>query len=117
METKAEEPAIDPSIKKFSLEEVKKHNTAASTWLIINNQVFDVTKFLDEHPGGEEVLLEQAGGDSTESFEDVGHSGDARELMMTYLIGELTDEDKIQSKSKTLQNVFFSESKEGCVVQ
>ena len=48
METKAEEPAIDPAIKKFTLEEVKKHNTAASTWLIINNQVFDVTKFLDE---------------------------------------------------------------------
>ena len=35
--------------------------------------------------------LTQTGGDSTESFEDVGHSGDARELMMTYLIGELTD--------------------------
>lgn len=34
--------------KKFSLEEVKKHNAAGSSWLVIHNQVFDVTKFLDE---------------------------------------------------------------------
>jgi len=31
------------------------------------------------------------GGDATENFEDVGHSSDARELMETYLIGELAD--------------------------
>lgn len=42
-----------------------------------------------QHPGGEEVLREQAGGDATESFEDVGHSTDARELSQTYIIGEL----------------------------
>ena len=37
------------------------------------------------------ACLLQIGGDVTESFEDVGHSSDARELMMTYLIGELAD--------------------------
>lgn len=42
-----------------------------------------------QHPGGEEVLLEQAGGDATESFEDVGHSTDAREMLQQYLIGEV----------------------------
>lgn len=31
-----------------------------------------------QHPGGEEVLLDQAGKDGSESFEDVGHSSDAR---------------------------------------
>lgn len=44
---------------------------------------------LQQHPGGEEVLREQAGGDATENFEDVGHSTDARELSKTYIIGEL----------------------------
>lgn len=42
-----------------------------------------------QHPGGEEVLREQAGGDATESFEDVGHSSDAREISKTMMIGEL----------------------------
>lgn len=34
--------------KKITLEEVKKHNAAGSSWLVIHNKVFDVTKFLDE---------------------------------------------------------------------
>uniref|UniRef100_A0A8C9MWD3 Cytochrome b5 n=1 Tax=Serinus canaria TaxID=9135 RepID=A0A8C9MWD3_SERCA len=64
----------------YRLEEVQKHNNSQSTWIIIHNRIYDVTKFLDEHPGGEEVLREQAGGDATENFEDVGHSTDARTL-------------------------------------
>lgn len=44
-----------------------------------------------QHPGGEEVLLEQAGNDGTEAFEDVGHSTDARELMKKYKIGEVVE--------------------------
>ncbi|NWR47973.1 CYB5B protein, partial [Regulus satrapa] len=42
-----------------------------------------------QHPGGEEVLLEQAGTDATESFEDVGHSTDAREMLKQYYVGEV----------------------------
>ncbi|XP_073232489.1 cytochrome b5-like [Porites lutea] len=97
--------------KKYTLEEVRKHNQAGSSWLVIDNKVYDVTKFLDEHPGGEEVLLEQAGGDATENFEDVGHSSDARELMLTYLIGELADEDKIQVKGKEKKTTSVEENK------
>jgi len=47
--------------------------------------------FCLQHPGGEEVLLEQAGKDATEEFEDVGHSSDAREVMQKYKIGELIE--------------------------
>ncbi|WAR11831.1 CYB5-like protein [Mya arenaria] len=57
-------------LKSFSLKEVKEHNDSKSTYLVIYDQVYDVTKFLEEHPGGEEVLLEQAGGDATDAFED-----------------------------------------------
>jgi len=84
----------------FSLKEVEEHNTSSSSqseksvWLVIHDQVFDVTKFLDEHPGGEEILLEHAGQDSTEAFEDVGHSTDAREMLKEYFIGELIEEDR-----------------------
>ncbi|NWX93683.1 CYB5 protein, partial [Nothoprocta ornata] len=73
----------------YRLEEVQKHNNSQSTWFILHNRIYDVTKFLEEHPGGEEVLREQAGGDATENFEDVGHSTDARALSDTFIIGEL----------------------------
>ncbi|CAM9297442.1 unnamed protein product, partial [Lampetra planeri] len=76
-------------VKYFSLDEVKEHNSCKTTWVVIHHKVYDLTKFLEEHPGGEEVLLEQAGSDATESFEEVGHSGDARDLATHYLIGEV----------------------------
>ncbi|XP_065343642.1 cytochrome b5 [Cloeon dipterum] len=88
------------SEKLFTREEVSKNNDAKSTWLVIDNGVYDVTAFLNEHPGGEEVLLEQAGRDATESFEDVGHSSDARDLMKQYKIGELVEEDRKQPPAK-----------------
>jgi cytochrome b involved in lipid metabolism len=84
--------------KRYSLVQVAEHNQKKSSWLIIHDNVYDVTKFLEEHPGGEEVLIEQSGKDATESFEDVGHSSDARDLMKQYLIGELEEEDKKKTK-------------------
>ncbi|KAK1344052.1 hypothetical protein QTO34_014611 [Cnephaeus nilssonii] len=84
----------DKAVKYYTLEEIQKHNHSKSTWLILHHKVYDVTKFLEEHPGGEEVLREQAGGDATENFEDVGHSMDARELSKTYIIGELHPDDR-----------------------
>lgn len=47
--------------------------------------------FKFKHPGGEEILLEQAGKDGTEPFEDIGHSTDARQMMEPYKIGELIE--------------------------
>ncbi|KAL5987898.1 Cytochrome b5 isoform A [Asimina triloba] len=51
--------------------------------------VYDVTDYLDEHPGGDDVLLNAAGKDATEEFEDAGHSKSARLLMQDYCIGEI----------------------------
>lgn len=84
----------------IKLEEVKQHNNRDSVWFVIHNKVYDVTKFMDEHPGGEEVLLEQAGKDATEIFEDVSHSADAKDLMKNYLVGELSENERTAEPSK-----------------
>ncbi len=65
--------------------------------MIIHGKVYDLTRFLDEHPGGEEVLLELGGKDGTEAFEDIGHSQDARDVMEKMLVGTLED---AQDKAK-----------------
>ncbi|XP_064805108.1 cytochrome b5-like isoform X1 [Oncorhynchus masou masou] len=84
------------TVKYYRLSEIEERNTFKSTWIIINHKVYDVTTFLEEHPGGEEVLREQAGGDATESFEDVGHSLDAREMAANMVIGELHPDDRLK---------------------
>lgn len=55
-----------------------------------------------QHPGGEEVLLEQAGKDGSEAFEDVGHSSDARELMIKYKIGQIVPAECKPIKQKNV---------------
>ncbi|NXB00535.1 CYB5B protein, partial [Cnemophilus loriae] len=90
------------------LEEVAKRNSNREAWLVIHGRVYDVTRFLEEHPGGEEVLLEQAGRDATESFEDVGHSTDAREMLKQYYIGEVHPvSPSCNPQTQTPSCVFF----------
>ena len=51
--------------------------------------MYDVTSYLDDHPGGAEVMLDVGGQDADEFFEDIGHSNDAREELEKHLIGVL----------------------------
>lgn len=81
-------------------------------------QVYDISAFLAEHPGGAAILEENSGArtetlpllnsieslhilililsglDSSEQFEDAGHSLDAREMLSDYYIGDLAEEDR-----------------------
>ncbi|XP_015239701.1 PREDICTED: cytochrome b5-like [Cyprinodon variegatus] len=102
--------AADGGVKYYTLEDIRLHNMSNDSWLIIHNKIYDITSFLEEHPGGEEVLLEQAGADATESFEDVGHSTDAREMLEQYYIGELHMDDRIKEKTKVVESKDSGES-------
>lgn len=63
-------------------------------------KVYDVTNYLDDHPGGAEVLLDVGGQDSDEFFEDIGHSKDARDELAKHLVGTLKlDEAEIQRRA------------------
>ncbi|ELW50377.1 Cytochrome b5 type B [Tupaia chinensis] len=83
----------EASVPYFRLEEVGKRSSSKEIWLVIHGRVYDITRFLNEHPGEEEVLLEQAGTDASESFEDVGHSSDTREMLKQYYIGDVHPSD------------------------
>jgi len=62
--------------------------------------VYDVTKYLDDHPGGAEVMLDVAGTDADEFFEDIGHSKEARSELKNYLIGEFKIDEATLAKMK-----------------
>ncbi|EUC62356.1 L-lactate dehydrogenase (cytochrome) [Rhizoctonia solani AG-3 Rhs1AP] len=53
----------------LSAHEVATHNTPESCWIIVSGQVYDVTEFLSEHPGGSAILLKHAGKDATAAYE------------------------------------------------
>ncbi|XP_066353812.1 cytochrome B5-like protein [Miscanthus floridulus] len=53
--------------RSFTKEEISKHNTRKDCWIIIKDKVYDVTPYVEEHPGGD-AILNNAGGDSTRGF-------------------------------------------------
>ncbi|KAL2441174.1 putative cytochrome b5 [Exophiala dermatitidis] len=75
--------------KDFTFSEVSEHSTKKDLWVVIHDKVYNVSSFVDEHPGGEEVLLDVGGQDATEAFEDVGHSDEAREILNGLLVGNV----------------------------
>jgi len=69
------------------MEEVSKHNTSDSCWLVVRGRVYDVTAFSSKHPGGPKAILRHAGTDSTEDFDF--HSREAQKMWGQYHIGYL----------------------------
>ncbi|EKU21660.1 hypothetical protein NGA_0367500 [Nannochloropsis gaditana CCMP526] len=52
-------------------------NREESCWVGLEGGVYDLTAFLEIHPGSKETILVNAGGDATAFFQDVGHRGRA----------------------------------------
>jgi len=79
----------------FTLDEVSFHDTPVDCWLVVYDNVYDITPFLGQHPGADEVILEYAGCDATLAFKSVGHSRFAEEMLESYRIGRLVEEERI----------------------
>ncbi|KAI9847456.1 MAG: hypothetical protein M1837_002357 [Sclerophora amabilis] len=75
--------------KEFTYTDVSTHTAKKDLYIVVHDKVYNATTFVDEHPGGEEVLLDVGGQDATEAFEDVGHSDEAREVLDGLLVGNL----------------------------
>ncbi|KAL2843929.1 FMN-dependent dehydrogenase-domain-containing protein [Aspergillus pseudoustus] len=65
----------------YQLSDIKTHNSASDCWIAIHGNVYDVTKFLPDHPGGKAIILKHAGTDGTAAFEAVH----PREVLDEYL--------------------------------
>ena len=57
--------------RKVSFGELQSHASQSrkDIWVAIHGIVYDISNFLDKHPGGSQILLYQAGTDATEIFD------------------------------------------------
>lgn len=56
---------------EYTLEEVSKHNTTQSCWVIVDDLVYDVTDFINNHPGSKEPFNKYGGKDATAKFKTI----------------------------------------------
>jgi len=96
-------PGASPNNSKvFSMAEIAKHNSAQSCWLLISGKIYDVTTYLNLHPGNASTILPTCGTDATAAYDTKGsdgkpHSGNAHSLLGGYFIGNLGQGSSINS--------------------
>ncbi|KAH8553421.1 FMN-dependent dehydrogenase-domain-containing protein [Umbelopsis sp. PMI_123] len=81
-------------MKTITLQEVAQHNTKDDLWIVIHGKVYDLTKFLPEHPGGPRIIMKYAGQDATDAFDPI-HPPDIidRYLSAEACMGEINEEE------------------------
>ncbi|WYZ39992.1 hypothetical protein EsH8_IV_000333 [Colletotrichum jinshuiense] len=80
--------------QEYTAKEVALHREADDCWMVIHGEVYDVTKYIHDHPGGADILVEAGGVDASEAFDNAGHSEDAYEIMADFRIGKLKGVNK-----------------------
>lgn len=85
---KGNTPKKSKKINKYTLNDVAKHNKKSDAWLVINKKVYDVTKWINKHPGGM-IIMKGVGKDATKMFRTVGHSNNAKKVLKGLQIGVL----------------------------
>ena len=112
---------INLNLPEYSLDQVSWHDQDDDCWIVLYDYVYDVTKFIQEvssffrplleapiqpsvyaplqHPGGYDIMMEQAGRDATVAFRSVGHSKAATDDLVQYLVGVLPAKERMYSKN------------------
>jgi hypothetical protein len=88
----------------------RQHNTEEDLWTIIDHKVYDLTDFIDAHPGGSVVLAQIAGTDSTEAFYNL-HRHEVLQKYSSLCLGELEGEksEVIDPQPGDLSEVPYAE--------
>lgn len=84
--------------------ELESHNTSKSCYVTVGTKVFDITPFLDDHPGGGDLILEYGGKDVSDIMGDElshSHSEAAYEILDDHLLGFVATDKILDTASKS----------------
>ncbi|CAL1160212.1 unnamed protein product [Cladocopium goreaui] len=101
--------------KNFPLSEVARHCIPEDCWVALNGKVYDLTEFMDRHPGGPTTILAWAGKDASKFFNEI-HKGVKIDsyLRPEAFLGDLGLDESLMSESfwHTLREARITEVKE-----
>ena len=81
-------------LPSYSRAEVSKHNSHESNWIVVDDFVYDVTKFAKFHPGGKQFIDRVAGSDSTNAFYKYHRRDVLETVAKKFRIGCIREEER-----------------------
>jgi cytochrome b involved in lipid metabolism len=84
-------PKVTPVVKttpEYTLAQVATHSNSTSCWSVVNASVYDLTSWINSHPGGKQAIVSMCGKDATTAFENQ-HGGQRRpeQELASFFIG------------------------------
>lgn len=87
----------------LSAQEVASHNSAASCWTIVNGNVYNLTSYIQRHPGGPSVLKNICGRDGSAAFSNQhGGQGRPNNVLSGFLLGAVGSSISSTESSKVI---------------
>lgn len=90
---------------QVSHQELAKHNKAGDCWMAIRGKVYNVTRYLDYHPGGHDQLMRGAGKDATSLFDEYHAWVNIDQLLAKCYVGPLRNSVTINLKDSSSSNM------------
>lgn len=94
-------PAL--TLPTFTRAEVEAHNSETDCYVTIDDAIYDITDFVESHPGGPELVMEYAGKDIKDILRDETshtHSESAYEILEETLVGFVSDKATVNGSAK-----------------
>ena len=87
----AQKTKIDPRTP-YTRDEIARHASVDDLWVIIDDKVYDLTDYVDDHPGGVAAIAKNGGRDATEGFKGPQHPSRVFDIVEEYRVGVLARE-------------------------
>ena len=90
-------------LRIFTTDDLTIHNKKGDCWIVRNGKVYDVSAFVEDHPGGDDLILQYAGNDIGEAMDDPEehvHSVSAYDMLDEYLIGKIGNDALVVDESE-----------------
>ena len=105
-------PNADGSIT-LSVAEIKTHDNKSDCWSIVNGNVYNLTSYVQNHPGGAAVIANICGKDGTKAFTNQHNTqGKPNNVLSSFLLGPLGASITADAGKKVIEPPIISNSDE-----
>ncbi|GAB1605537.1 cytochrome b5 reductase 4-like [Argonauta hians] len=97
--------SVGGKVQNVSIEELAKHNKENDAWMAIRGKVYNVTPYMEYHPGGIDELMRGVGKDGTQLFDEIHRWVNVNSMLEKCYVGPLKTENILTRKKKSLRNL------------